>query len=63
MKKHPAQCVTLIDALPNTPYRVGVYVFVTRHLLLQNVALHFDLDIYFGSRHDAGMKRLFLQLR
>jgi hypothetical protein len=42
----------------------GVDVFVTRHLLLQNIVLYFDLDIYFGSRRDARMIRLFLlQLR
>jgi len=41
----------------------GVDVFVARHLLLQNVNLHFDLDIYFSSRQDARMKILFLQLR
>jgi len=41
----------------------GVDVFVARHLLLQNIVLRFDLDIYFGSRHDALMKILFLQLR
>ena len=41
----------------------GVDVFVARHLFLQIIAPHFDLDICFGSRHDAGMKILFLQLR
>ena len=30
---------------------------------IQNIALTSTLDIYFGSRHDAGMKILFLQLR
>jgi len=29
----------------------------------QNIVPQFDLDIYFGSRHDAGMKILFMQLR
>ena len=29
--------------------------------LLHNIVLNFDLDIYFGSRHDAGMNRLFLK--
>jgi hypothetical protein len=38
-------------------------VFVTRHSLPQNITVRFDLDICFGSRHDAGMNRLFLQLR
>jgi hypothetical protein len=41
----------------------AINVFVTRHLLLQNIVLKLDLDIYFGSRHDAGMNRLFLQPR
>ena len=41
----------------------GVDVFVARHLLLQNINFKFDLDIYFGSRQDARMKILFLQLR
>ncbi len=41
----------------------GVDVFVARHLHFQNMALQFDLDIYFGSRHDAVMKMLFIQLR
>ncbi len=36
----------------------GVDVFVARHLLLQNIFFHFDLDICFGSRHDARMKIL-----
>jgi len=43
--------------------RADVDVFVARHLLLQNINLHFDLDICFGSRQDARMKILFLQLR
>lgn len=43
--------------------RAGVDVFVTCHLLLQNIVDNFDLDIWFGSRHDADMDRLFLQLR
>ena len=43
--------------------RAGVDVFVARHLLLQIIAPHFDLDIYFGSRQDARMKILFLQPR
>ncbi len=43
--------------------RTGVDVFVTCHSLLQNIAVSFDLDICFRSRHDAGMKKLFLQLR
>ena len=30
----------------------GVYVFVARHLTFKYL-LHFDLDICFGSRHDA----------
>lgn len=33
--------------------RAGVDVFVTRHLFLQNISLNSDLDICFGSRHDA----------
>ncbi|MBI3902857.1 MAG: hypothetical protein HY306_07960 [Nitrosomonadales bacterium] len=33
--------------------RTGVDVFVTRHLLPPNITRQFDLDIYFGSRHDA----------
>ena len=41
----------------------GVNVFVARHLLLQNISHNFDLDICFGSRRDARMNRLFLQLR
>ena len=41
----------------------GVDVFVACHLFLQNIVHHFDLDIYFGSRQDAVMKILFLQLR
>jgi len=41
----------------------GVDVFVARHSSLQNKVPHFDLDICFGSRHDAQMIRLFLQLR
>lgn len=41
-------------------YSAGVDVFVTRHLILQNTVHHFDLDICFGSRHDAGMNRVFL---
>lgn len=32
---------------------VGVDVFVTRHLFLQNSVPYSDLDICFGSRHDA----------
>ena len=43
--------------------RAGVDVFVARHSLLLNITRQFDLDIWFGSRHDAEMKRLFLQLR
>jgi hypothetical protein len=43
--------------------RTGINVFVARHLFSQNITLHFDLDICFGSRHDALMKILFLQLR
>src|SRR3989338_915472 len=33
--------------------RAGVDVFVTRHLLLQNINQNQDLDIWIGSRHDA----------
>jgi methionine synthase I (cobalamin-dependent) len=33
--------------------RTGIYVFVTRHLRLQNIVPHFDIDIKFGSRQDA----------
>jgi len=43
--------------------RAGVDVFVTCHSLHQNIAVSFDLDLCFSSRHDAGMNRLFLQLR
>ena len=39
----------------------GVDVFVTRHTVCAMGVLQFDLDIYFGSRHDAQMFRLFLQ--
>jgi hypothetical protein len=38
-------------------------VFVACHLFPRKFVLQFDLDIYFGSRHDAGMFRLFLQRR
>jgi hypothetical protein len=41
----------------------GVDVFVTRHLHLQNIVLQFELDISSGSRHDAVVNILFLQLR
>ena len=43
--------------------RAGVDVFVARHFLPPNFTCQFDLDIWFGSRHDAGMNKLFLQLR
>lgn len=43
--------------------RAGVDVFVARHLFLRKCVLQFDLYISFGSRQDAGMKRLFLQPR
>ena len=43
--------------------RTGVDVFVARHLFLRKDVLQFDLGISFGSRHDADMKILFLQLR
>lgn len=43
--------------------RAGVNVLVSGHLGLRNLVLQFDLDICFGSRHDARMKILFLQLR
>ena len=43
--------------------RAGVDVFVTGHLFLQDRVTYFDLDLWFGSRHDAVMKRLFLQPR
>ena len=43
--------------------RAGVDVFVARHSLPLNITSNFDLDIWFGSRHDAGMNRLFLQPR
>lgn len=33
------------------------------HLHFQNIVLQFDLDSSFGSRHDAIIKFLFLQLR
>ncbi len=41
----------------------GVDVLVASHLLLRNIVPTFDLDISFGSRHDAAMNKLFLQLR
>jgi hypothetical protein len=43
--------------------RTGIDVFIARHTLPLNIPLNFDLDIWFGSRHDAGMNRLFLKLR
>ena len=43
--------------------RAGVDVFVTGHYLLRRLVFLFDLDLWIGSRHDAVMKRLFLQPR
>ena len=43
--------------------RAGVDVFVARHDAPSKYHSVFDLDISFGSRHDAAMKILFLQLR
>ena len=41
----------------------GVDGFVTGHCSLQNIDSFFSLDIWFGSRQDAIMKKVFLQLR
>ena len=43
--------------------RAGVDVFVAGHVCASKLVCYFDLDICFGSRHDAGMKRLLLQFR
>ena len=43
--------------------RAGIDVFVTGHLPLHRSVFLFDLDLCIGSRHDALMKRLFLQPR
>ena len=41
----------------------GIYCFVTGHGSLLNSTSDWSLVIPYGSRHDAGMKILFLQLR
>ena len=43
--------------------RAGVDVLVSGHVCSIKIVWQFDPDICFGSRHDAFMNRLFLQLR
>jgi hypothetical protein len=43
--------------------RTGVYRFVAGRASLRSGNILWSVDIPFGSRHDASMKQLFLQLR
>jgi len=43
--------------------RAGVYLLVTGHESSFAITHAWGIDIPFGSRHDASMKTLFLQLR